>query len=102
MRLITDHDGLRQWVEGRGGAPATYVETRHGAAPGELTIHFPGVNDEGVEDIDWQSFFEKFEHKHLALLCEDEKPEGEPTLDFRFTSRVHPKEGVAEAAGDHA
>lgn len=101
MQLITDHDALRLWVERRGGSPATHVSNRAGNGAGELDIHFPGVNDEDLEDIDWQAFLDQFERTGLALLDLSETPEDEPTLDFRFTSRTRPKEGVAEASGHH-
>ena len=101
MQLITDHEALREWVEARGGSPAAHVSNRGGEASGELDIHFPGVNDDDLEDIDWNSFFDIFERKHLALLDVSETPEDAPTLDFRFTSRFRPKEGLAEQAGTH-
>lgn len=102
MRLITDHEAIRDWVEARGGAPATHVTNRKGDGAGQLDIHFEGVNDEDLEDISWDDFFEAFERNHLALLDISDGPEDEPTLEFRFTSRTNPKEGVAEASGHHA
>lgn len=102
MRMITDHDALREWVEGRGGLPATHLSNRKGSAAGELDIHFPGVNDEDLQDVDWDTFFEAFDRDHLALLDLSGNPEDEPTLDFRFTSRSNPKERLAEASGRHA
>lgn len=102
MRLITDHEALREWVETRGGSPATHVSNRKGSGVGQLDIHFEGLNDEDLEEINWDDFFEAFERNHLALLDLSEEPEDEPTLAFRFTSRANPKEGVAEAAGSHS
>lgn len=102
MKAIVDEGELREWVEIRGGSPATIDGTQsHPDEPGELTVHFAGMNDDGVVDVDWERFFDKFERKHLALVYDDRRPEDEPTLDFRFTDRFRIKDGLAEMEREH-
>lgn len=62
----TDHDEIRRWVESQGGRPCTVSGTGNGQ-PGILRIDF-GEPDEGLEEISWEQFFEKFEQEELALL----------------------------------
>jgi hypothetical protein len=70
--LIVDHDEIRQWVETRGGFPATVSGTERGSeAAGLLRIDFPGFSgEESLERIDWEEFFEKFDEANLAFLCD--------------------------------
>ena len=74
-KTTTDHDEIRQWVESRGGRPASVAETGSGDDPGILRIDFdePGGDDDaGLEDISWDDFFEAFDENNLAFLYEDE------------------------------
>ncbi len=62
-QVTTDHDEIRRWAEERGGHPASVQGTEHGSEhAGILRIRFPGSSsDEALEDIDWDTFFSKFE-----------------------------------------
>jgi hypothetical protein len=73
--VTIDHDEIREWVEARGGHPATVEGTERGSeAAGLLRIDFPGYSGEGtLMPIDWDEFFEKFEEERLAFL-HDPKP----------------------------
>ena len=74
-KTTTDHDEIRQWVESRGGRPASVAETGSGDDPGILRIDFdePGGDDDaGLEDISWDDFFDAFDENNLAFLYEDE------------------------------
>jgi hypothetical protein len=68
----TDHRKIRHWVEARGGRPARVKDTGRKGDPGILRLDF-GDPDEGLEEISWEEFFEKFEENELALLYEDDK-----------------------------
>jgi hypothetical protein len=71
----TDREEIRNWVEERGGHPATVRGTeRDSEHAGLLRIDFPGFSGgETLEAIDWDEFFEKFEESNLAFLY-DSKP----------------------------
>lgn len=67
---ITSHEEIRHWAEERGGKPAH--EKRDAAV---LRIDFG--DDEDVEDIDWDAWFDVFDDAKLALRVEDETGQGE-------------------------
>ena len=79
----TDHDEIRNWVEERDGHPAR-VEGTGDDGDGLLRLDF-GDEDEDLERIDWDEFFEAFEANDLALVYQDETAEGE---DSRFSKLV--------------
>lgn len=64
-----DHNEIREWVEQRGGRPARVTGTG-----GLLRIDF-GEQDEKLEPITWEEFFEKFDESEITLLHET-RPEG--------------------------
>lgn len=68
--VTIDHDEIREWVEARGGTPATVEGTERGSeAAGLLRIDFPGYSGKDtLTPIDWDEFFEKFEEEKLAFL----------------------------------
>lgn len=72
----TDHDAIRKWVERRGGHPAVVADTANNDRPGAmLRIDFDepgGNNDEGLERIGWDKFFDIFDANDLAFLRQDE------------------------------
>jgi hypothetical protein len=79
-QVTTDHDEIRRWVEERGGRPARVKETGGDGDPGILRIDF-GEPEEGLEDIDWDTWFEAFEANELAFLYS-------PEQDNRFNKLV--------------
>ncbi|HHP7245285.1 MAG TPA: hypothetical protein ACFE0H_11425 [Elainellaceae cyanobacterium] len=87
-KTTTDHNTIKQWVESRGGHPATVKATGDTDDPGVLQIDFPGYGDEeSLEHIPWDAFFEKFEDKQLAFLYQDRLDSGEESRFFKFVSR---------------
>jgi hypothetical protein len=88
-KATTDHDEIRCWAESRGGRPANVKSTEKGDEDaGFLRIRFPGVgDDQNLEGIWWDAFFEKFEESKLAFLYQDEKREGETSRFFKFVRR---------------
>ncbi|MFO1091045.1 MAG: hypothetical protein U1E46_15840 [Hyphomicrobiales bacterium] len=87
-RVTTKHDIIRQWVEARGGRPATVAGTARNGAPGVLRIDFPGYGDSGkLEEISWDEFFEKFDAAGLAFLYQDETESGDTSRFSKFVRR---------------
>jgi len=87
-KTTTNHDTIKQWVESRGGFPATVKSTKDDGKPGLLRIDFPGYSGEdSLERIDWDSFFEKFEENDLALLYQEELKSGEESRFCKLVSR---------------
>ena len=88
-RTTTDHEEIRRWAEERGGRPATVKGTeRGGEDAGILRINFPGTAaDESLEDIDWDTFFNKFDDSNLAFVYQDETAEGEESRFGKFVRR---------------
>ena len=95
-QVTTDHDTIRRWAEDRGGHPATVQGTEHGDEhAGVLRINFPGSSsDEALEDIDWDTFFSKFEEAQLAFVYQDETARG---TESRFGKFIHRDDGNASA-----
>lgn len=80
----TDHRKIRHWAEARGGRPSRVKDTGRGEDAGILRFDF-GDSDEGLEEISWDEFFDKFEQSELALLDEDDK-------NSRFNKLIHRKQ----------
>jgi hypothetical protein len=70
-RTTIDHETVRRWVERRGGHPAAVAPDAPEEA-GLLRILFPDEDDEHVERLDWETFFERFEDQELALVYREE------------------------------
>lgn len=83
----TDHAVIRQWVEDRGGSPATVKATEGKKDPGLLRINFPGYSGKySLEDISWDDFFKKFDEKNLEFLYQDQTRTGKTSRFFKFVN----------------
>lgn len=80
-----DHRPRRdpELVEEHGGQPAR-VEGTGDDGDGLLRLDF-GDEDDDLEQIDWDEWFEAFEENDLALVYQDETSKGE---DSRFSKLV--------------
>ena len=68
----TDHDFIRQWVEQRGGWPASVRGTGRQGDIGMIRIDFPGfTGEDSLERITWDQWFEQFDDNQLAFLHRD-------------------------------
>jgi hypothetical protein len=67
----TDHETIRRWVEQHGGTPSHVTDTAANDDTGILRIDF-GDQDEGLEPISWEEWFDAFEENGLAFLYQDE------------------------------
>ena len=87
----TDHEKIRRWVEARNGKPVRVQGTGSADDVGVLRIDFPEAhedeNDEDLEEISWEEFFEKFDEKRLAFVYQEKTTSGEPSRFNRFVTR---------------
>ena len=89
-KRTTDHETIRRWAEARNGHPATVQGTGSGDEAGILRIDFdePGNDDDDrLEEITWDEFFDKFEEKGLAFLYQEKTASGEPSTFNKLVSR---------------
>lgn len=84
-KTTTDYGEIRRWTEERGGEPATVRGTGNGDHVGVLRIAF--TDDEDLEPISWDEFFDKFEAENLAFLYQEQTAGGEPSRFFKFVER---------------
>ena len=71
-KSTTDHAIIRRWAEERGGKPAKVA----GTEPGDIRIDFPsfpGEDDESLEVISWDEFFDRFEEDNLVFMYREEQ-----------------------------
>lgn len=86
--MTTDHETIRKWAEARGGKPATVKGTESGGEAGILRINFAGYGDEeALEEISWDEFFQKFDEKQLVFLYQEETASGDESRFSKFISR---------------
>ncbi|HET7609157.1 MAG TPA: hypothetical protein VFL84_10810, partial [Gammaproteobacteria bacterium] len=80
---------IRQWAEARNGKPARVQGTGDGDDAGLLRIDFPEEHEdeERLEEISWDEFFEKFDEKRLAFVYQDKTAAGKPSRFNKFVSR---------------
>jgi hypothetical protein len=78
-KTTSNHDEIRNWAEKRGGKPAAVKGTQHGEEDvGVIRLDFPGYSGEGsLEEISWDSFFQKFDAAGLALVYQETTESGE-------------------------
>jgi hypothetical protein len=94
-KSTTNHQQIREWVEERGGYPATVKETMEGDEPGVLRIDFPGYSgEESLKRIAWEPFFRKFDKEELAFLYQEQTESGEMSRFFKFVDRESAEEGT--------
>ena len=88
-QTTTDHDTIRDWVEARGGSPASVKGTQRGRQhAGLLRIDFPGYSGEqSLEHIDWDEWFQKFDQSDLQFLYQEKTAEGEESRFFKLVRR---------------
>ena len=71
----TDHDEIQSWAEARGGRAAAVSGTGSGNDPGILRIEFPDApqsDDDALEEISWDEWFEAFDANGLALVYQEQ------------------------------
>lgn len=97
MKYTIDNDEIRTWMEEHGGTPAVVKETSEDEEEEEsadmLHISF-NPNDPNMEEMDWEEFFERFDNENLALVYDDEAPEGVPP-EFELIDRDRARDEFA-------
>ena len=85
-RKLTNHEEIKRWAEERGAHPAVVEGTEGGdGGVGVLRLDFDG-KEENLRSIDWETFFDTFESKKLALLAQEEI-DGETSRFAKFVER---------------
>jgi hypothetical protein len=85
-QTTTDHKTIQRWVEERKGRPATVKATEEDGHAGILRIDF-APKDEGLDEIGWDEFFQKFDESHLAFLHQDRTGDGKLSRFHKFVRR---------------
>jgi hypothetical protein len=88
-KRTTDHEKIRRWAEARAGKPARVQGTGDADDAGLLRIDFPEANDddERLEEISWDEFFQKFDEKQLAFVYREKTGTGAQSRFNKFVSR---------------
>ena len=91
--VTIDHQKIREWVEARGGVPATVKGSGGDEPAGILRIDFPGYAGKAtLEKISWEAFFHKFEDRQLAFLYQEKTAAGPPSRFWKLVEREPKKE----------
>jgi hypothetical protein len=99
-KVTTNHEEIRQWVEERGGRPASVKGTEKGRGTGLLRIDYPGFSGEDtLEPITWEEFFEAFDANKLAFLYQEETKDGGKSRFSKLIDRDSATE-KSKAAGN--
>ncbi len=85
-RKITDHGEIRRWAETRDGRPARVRDTVDREGGGVLRFDF-AEQDEDLEEIPWDKFFEIFDKNGLALVEQDITASGATSRFSKFVNR---------------
>jgi hypothetical protein len=92
--VTTEHDEIRRWAVERDGKPAHVRRTGDEQDPGVLRIEFPGgAADDELEQVDWDTWFEKFEQQQLAAILQERKADGESSTFVKLVKRDSVDEG---------
>ena len=98
-QTTTDHEKIRQWAERRGGHPATVKATEKADEAGILRLDFDPPDD-GLDHIEWDEFFEKFDDADLAFLFQEKTAGGKVSRFHKFVSRDSVQSDDAEDEED--
>jgi hypothetical protein len=99
-RTTRDHDEIRRWAESRKAIPCEVAGTERGGEPGILRFEFPtsrNHNDDKLQEISWEDFFEKFDERGLELLYQETTADGERS---NFNKLIYPEDEHASKKKD--
>lgn len=98
-KTTKDHDEIRKWAEARGGKPAAVAATEGENETGIIRLMFPNAphhNDDALEEIGWDEWFEKFDASGLELTYQEKTADGQQSDFNRLTyPEVDSKAGKA-------
>ena len=92
-----DHNEIRKWAETRNAVPCEVADTERNGSTGILRFEFPDApnrNDDRLQEISWDEFFEKFDESQLELLYQEKTADGERS---NFNKLIHPESGKKTA-----
>ncbi|MCQ0988368.1 hypothetical protein [Jiella marina] len=81
--IVIDHNDIKNFAERTDGKPAIVSDTKGNGGPGMLRFDH-GRDNDGLEQISWDRFFEIFEEQQLALMLD--KSGDNPSFN-KFVSR---------------
>src|SRR4051812_30238047 len=89
-KMTTDHEFIREWVESRGGHPATIKNSgKSKQTASVLRIDFPGFSgQQSLKEIDWDTFFEIFDERKLAFLYQEKLANGKQSRFNKLVCRT--------------
>jgi hypothetical protein len=90
-QVTADHQTIREWAEERGGRPAAVSATHRRGDAGIIRLIFPDssyADEDKLEEISWEEFFEKFEDANLALLYQETTSSGKRSFFSKLIDRV--------------
>jgi hypothetical protein len=58
-----------------------------GEDAGILRIEFPGGEEDRLETISWDDWFEKLDEENLAFLCQEQVKSGDESRFFKLVNR---------------
>jgi hypothetical protein len=91
-KTTQDHDTIRKWADARGAQPAEVRGTHKGNQTGILRFCFPNArnrNDENLQEISWDEFFEKFDDNGLELIYQEKTAGGARS---NFNKLIYPED----------
>jgi len=98
-KTTQDHDTIRKWAEARGAQPAEVRGTHKGNQSGILRFCFPNArnrNDENLQEVSWDEFFEKFDQNGLELIYQEKTAGGAKS---NFNKLIYPEDEHASGRG---
>ncbi len=85
-KTTTDHKEIQHWATARGGRPSVVHGTEGADGEGILRFDFREKDDK-LDEVDWDTFFETFDDRGLALLYQDKTADGHTSRFFKFVKR---------------
>jgi hypothetical protein len=85
--VTTDHETIKRWAEQRGAHPATVKASKREGEPGILRLDFEPAEEEALEPLSWDAFFDKFDDQKLAFLYQDRTEDGSVSRFHKFINR---------------
>ena len=67
--IVIDHNDIKDFATRTGGKPSVVSDTKGSSGPGLLRFDH-GRDNEGLEEISWDRFFEIFEEQELGLMLD--------------------------------
>jgi hypothetical protein len=86
-KTTTNHDEIRAWAEARNAKPSSVTGTGDGDDPGVIRFNLPGYDEDKLDEISWEEFFEKFDENNLAFLYQEQTADGEQSNFNKFVRR---------------